>query len=263
MAVATVDAYGAPSYGPIGGVEGIVGHTPENVDHTLAQAIAIARWQAGTGNTSGGSYHGILGWDAGRGPMSDSKAWVMVRSVPWNQAAGGLSSKRTADVWGPGRYPWLAQLLSDAAYADPNRFLQQISLSGKAAWWKSKMGTTAGRAEVRGAIVALAEWTIVLETAYHYDAVLSSHLHWQVNRSDPGPLDLWDHVLVEYAKLKTAPTPAPDLQQQIDALKAQLAAAATLKTALEGRIGRKNTAIAEAVTLLGSVTAKLNAAKAI
>src|SRR5687768_3852835 len=131
MAVVVVDAYGAPSYGPLKGVEGCVGHSPENVDPTLAQAIAIARWQATIANTSGGSYHGILGHDSAR--FSDPIAsclwpehWTMVRSVAWNQAAGGLMSGRDPAIWQPDRYPWIRELLSPAAFADPNAYLHQI-----------------------------------------------------------------------------------------------------------------------------------------
>lgn len=204
LTVLTVDSYGAPSYGPLGKPEGIAFHTPENTDPTLAQAIATARWQAGSGNTSGGSYMGILGHN-GQRPMSDPLGWTMVRSVPWNAAAGGLSTRRD-DVWRPDRYPWLKSLLSAAAYADPNRYLQQIAISGRAAWWAAKLSTAAGRDEVRGALIALARWLKVLETAYSYDAVLTLHRHWQANRSDPAGLDFADLVLDEYAKL-TPPEP--------------------------------------------------------
>lgn len=208
--VATVDAYGAPSYGPLHGKPaGVVFHTPENVDHTLAQAVAVARWQATTGNTSGGSYHGILGWDSARGPMSNPDAWVMVRSVPWNMAAGSLSSARDA-TWAPSRYSWIDAALHDAAYSNPNAWLHAISLSGKAAWWSSKLGTAAGIDEVRGALIAAARWVLVLERAYAYDALLTLHRHWQTTRSDPDGLGTADLIFDEYLKLTAAPTPAPD-----------------------------------------------------
>ena len=201
MTVATVDAYGAPIYGPIGRPPaGIVFHTPENADVTLASAIAIAKWQATASNTSGGSYHGILGYDSRRGPMSDPDAWVMVRSVPWDQAAGGLSTQRDA-IWAPGRYPWIQQLLTAAAYNDPNRWMHQISLSGKAGWYVTN-------GYPKGLVTRLAEWVKILEVAYRYDAVLTLHRHWQTNRTDPGPINLPDLVLAEYERLN-APTPTP------------------------------------------------------
>jgi hypothetical protein len=208
MAVITVDAYGAPSYGPLRGVEGIVAHTPENADPTLAAAIAIAKWQASSSNVSGGSYHGIAGHNSAKYPhgiagCTEESHWTMVRSVRWDQAAGGLSTRRDS-IWQPGRYPWIEALLSDAAYADPNGFMHQISISGKAAWYVAN-GYPLGLRKM------LAEWIITLESAYKYDAVLTQHRMWQTNRSDPGPLDLWDKVLVEYEKKKAAPvvTPTP------------------------------------------------------
>lgn len=209
MAVTTFDQYGAPSYGALGRPPaGIVFHTPENADPTLASAIAIAKWQAGSTNTSGGSYHGILGHDSVKYPHAIAGCavadhWTMVRSVPWNLAAGSLSSNRDPAVWQPSRFPWIAQLLGAVAYADPNKWLHAISLSGKAAWY-----VTNGYPP--GALKRLAEWVLILEKAYGYDAVMTLHRMWQTNRSDPGPLDLADKVMVEYNKLiAPAPTPAP------------------------------------------------------
>lgn len=231
--VLTVDAYGAPSFGPLAPPEGIGFHTPENVDHTLAQAIAIARWQASAANVSRGSYMGILGYN-GQAPMSDPLAWTMVRSVTWNVACGGISTKRTADVWAPQRFPRLAEFLSDAAYADPNRFLHQIAISGKAAWWQAKLSTAAGRDEVRGALIALARWIKVLEASYSYDAFLSLHRHWQLNRSDPAGLDFAELVFEEYAKLE-APAPV-DVDPRITAKDARFDAAGVAVRALEQRV---------------------------
>lgn len=202
MALPTVDQYGAPAYGPIGRpVAGLIFHTPENIDQTLAQAINTAKWQGTSGNVSGGSYHGILGWDSARGPMTDPAAWVMVRSVPWDQCSGGVSTQRDA-IWAPDRYPWIKQMVSPAAYADPNKYFHQISLSGKAAWYTAN-------GYPKGLLVCLAQWVRALEQAYDYDAVLTLHRHWQTNRSDPGPLSLPDLVLVEYNRMYGAPEPAP------------------------------------------------------
>ncbi len=208
MGITTRDQYGAPSYGAIGKPPaGIVFHTPENADPTLASAIGIAQWQAGSTNTSGGSYHGILGHDSEKYPHAIAGCavadhWTMVRSVPWNMAAGSLTSGRDPDMWQPGRFPWIAQLLGAAAYSDPNRWLHAISLSGKAAWY-----VTNGYPP--GALRRLAEWVLILEKTYNYDAVLTLHRMWQTNRSDPGPLDLGDEIMVEYNKLTAAPAPTP------------------------------------------------------
>lgn len=241
MAVSTIDAYGAPKYGPIGRPPaGVVYHTPEWGDTpTLDNAIACAKWQATSGNTSGGSYHGILGHDATDNPAACTAAdhWTMVRSVPWDQAAGGLSSARDA-TWAPGRYPWIQQLVSSAAYSDPNRWFHQISLSGKAAWYVTN-------GYPKGAVTRLAEWVKVLEGAYSYDAVLTCHRHWQTNRSDPGPLDLPDLVLAEYARLNT-----PDYRALYEAEKAKTSTLQTTIQAQTQTIAQLKTRIAAAKSAL-------------
>jgi hypothetical protein len=214
MSLPTVDAYGAPSYGPIGRPPaGMCFHTPENLDNSLAQAINTANWQASAGNTSGGSYHGILGYDATRGTMDNPDAWVMVRSVPWDQAAGGISSQRTNPPWNPGRYPWMAEFLHPEAYRDPNRWLHQISIGGKASWYEQNGYPT-------GLVTRVAEWVKTLETAYGYDAVLTLHRFWQTDRTDPGPEDFTDRVLAEYQRLYSGtpveppPLPTPPSAQR-------------------------------------------------
>jgi len=229
----TIDQMGAPSYGPLGDPDGFVYHTPENGQPTLAAAIATARWQASSLNTSGGSYHGILGHDAERGPMADPDAWVMVRTVPWSQAAGGLSTRRDA-VWAPDRFPWIRQLLSAAAFGDPNRFMLQLALGGNAAWWTSQLGTN--RAGVRGALISMARWTLRLEQLLDFDAVLTLHRHWQTNRTDPAGLNFADLVLDEYARI-TAPAPAP---APVDPDAARIADLERTVSRLRARIGNKN-----------------------
>lgn len=209
--VRTVDQYGAPSFGPLGRpVAGFIFHTPENVDPTLAQAIAIAKWQASSGNTAKGSYHGILGHDSAKFPHSymlnceDPEHWVMVRSVPWDQAAGGVTTYRGTDVWAPERYPWMKQLVHAQAYADPNKYFHQIALGGKAAQYVQN-------GYPKGAVIAIAQWVKILERAYGYDAVLTLHRFWQLNRTDPGPENFADLVLEQYHLLGVpAPVPTPE-----------------------------------------------------
>lgn len=202
MSVSTVDLYGAPSYGPIGRPPaGIVFHTPENADATLQQALNTAQWQASPGNTQGGSYHGILAYDPESvGGMSDPDSWVMVRTVPWDKAAGGITSQRTNPPWNPdGRMPaeTIAALTEDA-YGNPNRWMHQIALGGNARWY-----VTNGYPS--GLVTRLAEWVKILEEAYHHnetdDAILTLHRHWQTDRTDPGPLNLIDLILAEYERL--------------------------------------------------------------
>ena len=224
MAVSTVDSYGAPSYGPIGRPPaGLVFHTPENSNPSLASAIAVAKWQATSSNTSGGSYHGILAHDGPEDPATCVTAdhWTMVRSVPWDQACGGLSSARDS-TWAPDRYPWIKQLISPAAYADPNRWFHQIALSGKAAWYVTN-------GYPKGAVTRLAEWVKILEGAYKYDAVLTLHRMWQTNRSDPGPVDLADRVLEEYARLNAPPVDYKALYE------AEKAKNSTLQTTIQAQ----------------------------
>lgn len=241
MTVSTVDAYGAPKYGPIGRPPaGVIFHTPENADISLASAIAVARWQATSGNTSGGSYHGILGYDSTRGGMDNPNAWVMVRSVPWDTASGGVTTRRDA-IWAPDRFPWIKQLVSPAAYSDPNRWFHQIALSGKAAWYTQN-------GYPKGAVIRLAEWVKILEGAYKYDAVLTLHRMWQTNRTDPGPIDLADKVLAEYQRLNAPPPPPPPAEPDWKAL---YEAEVVKSAAAEGTVAELKTKIAAAKAALG------------
>ena len=242
MTVSTVDAYGAPKYGPIGRPPaGQIFHTPENADISLASAIAVAKWQATSGNTSGGSYHGILGYDSKRGGLENPNAWVMVRSVPWDQACGGVSTRRDS-IWAPDRYPWIKQLVSAAAYSDPNKYFHQIALSGKAAWY-----TTNGYP--KGAVTRLAEWVKILEEAYKYDAVLTLHRMWQTNRSDPGPVNLADLVLAEYQRLN-APAPEPPPPPPVTDYKALWETEKAARAAAQATVAELKTKIAAAKSAL-------------
>lgn len=228
MGLPVIEQFGAPTYGRLKGHEGIVFHTPENGSVSIEAAVATARWQAGTGNTSGGSYHGILGYDDDLGPMSDPAAWVLVKTVPFGQIAGSISTRRDS-IWQPERFPWLKELLSDAAYADPNSYLHALTPSGNAAWWSNRLSTDAGRKEVRGALIALARWVRRLERTFDYDAVLNLHRHWQTNRTDPDGLNFGDLVLDEYEQLGSAiPEPTPEPTQPTRAeLVAQIATLTT------------------------------------
>lgn len=196
----SIDLYGAPQYGPLGPPEGWAIHTPENLNPSLAQAIATARWQADPArNRSGGSYHGLLGHD---GPEAwyecqSPDHWVLVRSVAWNLAAGGISTRRDS-IWAPDRYPRLRQVLSSGAYADPNRFLHQLAISGRAAQYVE-------HGYPRGLILALVRWIFTLERAYRYDAFLTLHRWWQNNRTDPGPEKLVPMLLTEYLQQRNTP----------------------------------------------------------
>lgn len=256
MSFDRIPVLGAPNYGPMKGYEGCVFHTPENNDPSVEAAVATARWQATYDNKSGGSYHGILGHDAARGPMSKPEAWVLVQTVPFNRIAGSISTRRDT-IWRPDRFPRLKEYLSPAAYADPNAYLHALALGGKAAWWKSKLSTAAGRAEVRGALVASAVWVRRLEVEYDYDSFLNQHRFWQTNRSDADggittlDIQLQELVLDEYM-LRFFPQQAPVEETSFTQAELDAAVAAAVSplnatiTRLRKRITEKNEAIATA-----------------
>lgn len=228
------------------GYEGTVFHTPENGSPTLAAAIATVRWQATDKNTSGGSYHGILGFDESKGlPMSDRRAWVLAKSVHFGQIAGSISTRRD-DIWHPERYAVL-QLLSDAAYADPNAYLHALCLGGNAAWWSDKLATPDGRAEVRGALVRLAQWVLHLERLYDYDSVLNLHRMWQTNRSDPGPILFTEYVMDEYEKIVAARDDDPtkeELTASVASLTDQVKHLQAQRNRLRSRLDAKDASFA-------------------
>ena len=253
MTLRTVDAYGAPSFGARPGTEGIVFHTPENPDISLASAIAIAKWQGTAANTSRGSYHGIIAHDGADSPATcrTESHWVMVRSVPWNLAAGSLTTNRDPSVWAPGRHPWIKGTLSAAAYADPNAYLQAIAISGRTAWLVANGYAPA-------LVTVLARWVRTLEAAYKYDALLTEHRQWQLNRSDPGA-GLAQKVLDRYTALflqpapepapTPTPTPTPPAPTELELARRSIAA-------LERRLGEKNTALDTAITALQAARAR-------
>jgi hypothetical protein len=252
MALAKIDLFGAPEYGALKGEEGAVFHTPENASPSIEDAIATARWQATASNSSGGSYHLILGYDDDLGLMSNPNAWVAVKTVRFTRIAGSISTRRDS-IWQPDRFPWLQQMLSPAAYADPNAYLHALCLSGKARWWSEKLSTKAGRAEVNGAIIRMAQWVKRLEDEFDYDSVLNLHRHWQTNRTDPDGLNFADLVLDAYAALTAAPAPAP--QVTVAELQSTIAAKDLRIQRLEARLDDKNTSFDAA--LAGVRTARM------
>jgi hypothetical protein len=127
----------------------------------------------------------------------ESMHWVMVRSVPWNKAAGGLSGDHGIWHWRPDRYPDIQATITPEAFADPNRWFHQISLGGRAAWYVAN-------GYPRGMVTALAMWVKTLEDNYGYDSKLTTHSMWQSDRSDPGPITIIDDILNEYGRLYIA-----------------------------------------------------------
>ena len=255
MVLATVDAYGAPSFGIRPGTEQIITHTPENAGGVgIDAAIAVARWQATAGNTSRGSYNGILGHRGSDNPASCTTEdhWVMVRSVPWNRAAGGVTTNRDPSVWAPGRHPWMKQMLSPAAYADVNAYAIQIALAGTAAWYNANGYPV-------GLLKSYARWVKTLEGAYKFDAVMTEHRYWQLNRSDPGTTGFTAKMLDRYNAMFNAPAPAPKPEPTPTPpppSPTELELARRAIAGLEGRIGAKNDGIDAAIAALQAARSK-------
>lgn len=207
MTLPTVTKYGAWDYGPRKGTEAIVYHTSESGGWDIASAIACATWQANkASNVSGGSYNGLLGYDATLGPPESPDAWRMVLSVPWGNSAGGLVGNHTLPDWHPERYPFLDASLSDAAMADTNAYIIQTCISGSTA---ALNAAKINKPLVYKAIcVQLARWAKQLEGVFSFDALLAEHYHFQTDRSDAGPT-LYTDVLAQYLLLYPPVPPVP------------------------------------------------------
>lgn len=175
-----------PAYGLRKGSEGIVFHTTEGADASRAAAYSTARFQR---DTMFSSYHFIV-YDGG-----------LLLTVPYLESAGSLATG--GEFWAPGRYPWLQQLFSPAAYADPNAYLLAISLSGRTGVFKAN-GYPPNMVDTCARLVIWFE-----QSAWGADnAVLCNHLNWQTDRSDPG-LGLIDLVLQRYNEILNPSPPVP------------------------------------------------------
>lgn len=176
---------GPTAFGMRKGHEGIIWHTTEAAGTNRSAAVGTANWQ----KTNPGSYNFII-YDGG-----------VLLTVPYMEASGGVNPASSA--WAPGRFPWLKQLLTPAAYVDPNAYLMNIAFSGKAAElaagnYPANMIDTAAR---------LVIWFEA--SAWGKDnAVMSSHANWQSNRSDPGA-GVVDRILARYEAIKNPPAPVP------------------------------------------------------
>ena len=177
--------FGPHDYGTRKGTQGVVLHTTEGADSSLAAGLATARLQSPGGSlyAGGGSYHFIL---TDEGP---------IYCVKHGDSAGSISTRRDA-VWAPQRYPYLKASLSPAAYSDPNAFLVAISVSGKTA----KLSTYPHIAKIVDDCARIILW---VEQTYKINAVVSMHAMWQTDRSDPGKW-FFDQVMARYAELPGA-----------------------------------------------------------
>jgi hypothetical protein len=223
------------TFGKRRGSEGIVWHTTEAPGTSRTSAVGTAVWQ----RTNPGSYNWIL-YDPA---SSDAKGGALL-TVPFLEASGGLGTDpATAD-----RAPWLDDLLSAGAMADPNAFLLNVAFSGRTA----DLAANINRADVVRMIDVAARLTIWVERqAWAADnQVFSGHMHWQSNRSDPGQ-HVIDAILARYAQLTSAPVPAPEplTRAEYKALyAAELQKVEDLRTKLRSarrRIARKDAHIAD------------------
>jgi hypothetical protein len=151
---------GPATFGPRKGTEGIIWHTTEGAGTSRAAAVATAQWQ----KSNPGSYNFII-YDGG-----------ILLTVPYLEASGGVNPASSS--WAPGRFPWLKQQLSPAAYADPNAYLLNVAFSGKTAVFRDQ-GLPPNMLATAKQLTAWAAQT------FGRHMVASGHLHWQTNRSDP------------------------------------------------------------------------------
>jgi hypothetical protein len=151
---------GPASFGLRKGTEGIIWHTTEGAGTSRAAAVATAQWQ----KSNPGSYNFII-YDGG-----------ILLTVPYLEASGGVNPASSS--WAPGRFPWLKQQLSPAAYADPNAYLLNVAFSGKTAVFRDQ-GLPPNMLATAKQLTAWAAQT------FGRHMVASGHLHWQTNRSDP------------------------------------------------------------------------------
>jgi hypothetical protein len=210
MSFPTDDIYlGPASFGPRKGHEGIIWHTTEAPGPSRAAAVATAEWQ----KSNPGSYNFII-YDGG-----------VLLTVPYLEASGGVNP--ASPSWAPERFPWLKELHSPAAYADPNAHLMNVAFSGKAAdlaagKYPANMIDTAAR------LIIWFEGT----TWGKDDSVHSGHNNWQSNRSDPGA-GVIDKILARYAALKAPP---PDYRALYEAEKLKVTSLTTQLAAEKAKV---------------------------
>lgn len=238
MAFPTDDIFlGPPTYGLRKGTAGVVLHTTEGAGTSRDAALATARWQRDTGNSS----YNFIVYDGG-----------VLLTVPYLEASGSLTLKRTNPPWAPERYPWIRTMLGEAAYADPNAYLVAISLSGKTGEFVAN-GYPPNMVETTARLI---KW--IEDQAWGNDnLVLTNHYHWQTDRSDPG-VPFMDLVLARYAALLTPPAPAPaptpapppTAEQELVLCQAEL-------TSIKAQLANKNAELASAKSDLVSATARI------
>lgn len=193
---------GAPMYGPLRSFTAHTWHTTEGAAG-LAGAIATARWQATAGNTSGGSYHGILALDPAGAAVLVVTA-PLEEAWPADRAVGGVH--RGSSAWRPsGR----VLNLPAAVLADPNAHLRQYALAGRTADFI--------RDGYPPALVAAAAAMVREDERRHpgIDPWQTGHYEYQANRSDPGP-EWIPELLTAYRAGAPLPAPPADLSALVE-----------------------------------------------
>lgn len=204
---------GPRSWGTRPGTRGAILHTTEYPTAGRADAERCIADQSKRTATGGWAQPGSYGWI-----LYDGGAFL---SVPYLEGAGGINPASSA--WAPDRYPWLRQLLGAEAYADPTMWHLQLAISGRAVdllaalqlgrSWMHRIIDNAAR------IITWAE----LQPWAADNLVVSGHLHWQANRSDPGQ-PIIDAIVARCLELSRAdqtpapaPTPPPDYRALYEA----------------------------------------------
>lgn len=224
---------GPRSWGKRAGTAGGILHTTEYPSASEAHArqciLDQSKRTAAGGWVQPGSYNWIV---------HEAGAFL---AVPYLEGSGGMAVG-VAPAWQPGRYPWLRSLLGEAAYSNPTMHHVQLAFSGRAVdllhglsigrGWALDMVDTAAR------ILAWVEaqpWS-------RDNLVLSGHMHWQTNRSDPGQA-LLDAVVARINQLGApapAPTPAPDYRALYEAELAKVTDLARKVTAERARVAARD-----------------------
>lgn len=182
---------GPHTYGRRASTVGVILHTTEAPDTSRRSTDAVIAMQSPGGSlyAGGGSYTFIVDEE---GPTL---------TVPYLEIAGGLTSKRTTPPWSPA--DWLRDKLPAAAVWDPNAHHLQIAVSGRAA---TLMADPAVKA-IAATCARIIRWAEEQPWAAD-DLVVSGHLEWQSNKSDPGR-DFLALVMAEYRALVATKPAAP------------------------------------------------------
>jgi hypothetical protein len=190
---------GPRSWGKRPATAGFILHTTEYATFSRADAARCIADQSARGPAGEWLQPGSYNWI-----IFDGGAFL---SVPFLEASGGLAP--VPPHWQPQRYPWLRQLLPDAAYRDPTMHHLQLAFSGRTVDLAREL--TAGRKRAQAMVdtaARIVRWA-EREGWAADNLVGSGHMHWQDNRSDPSQVVL-DAVVRRAVEIGSKPPPTPD-----------------------------------------------------